>query len=77
MHLSLYLNEIDLEGMIYTSSKFYFQGDGEHRLKEINLNYRCMREDAWNKRPIDLGKNKAAGNLKSYRPFEEGWIESL
>lgn len=36
IHLALYLNHIDLEAMVYTSSQYHFQGDGVHTLGEIN-----------------------------------------
>ena len=31
-HMFLYLNDLDVVGLIYTSSMFHFQGDGEHTL---------------------------------------------
>lgn len=77
IHLCLYLNEIDLDGVVYTSSQFHFNGDGVHTLGEVTPNYRCQGEAAL---LTDIGyphPDPEAKNLKSYRPFEEGWIENL
>jgi hypothetical protein len=77
IHLCLYLNEIDIDGIIYTSSQFHFNGDGVHTLGEVNPNYRCIGEAAYMTHIGYPHPDPEAKNLKSYRPFEEGWIESL
>ncbi len=77
IHLCLYLNEIDLDGIVYTSSQFHFNGDGVHTLGEVNPNYRCQGEAAYMTHIGYPHPDPDAKNLKSYRPFEAGWIESL
>ena len=42
IHLFLYLNELDLEGIVYTSSQFHFNGDGIHTLGEVTPHYCCL-----------------------------------
>lgn len=63
IHLCLFFNDVDVDGIVYTASQFHFSGDGEHTLSEINDNYLCEDEDA--------------ASLTEYRPVEIGWIESL
>lgn len=77
IHLCLYLNEVDLEGVIYTSSQFHFNGDGIHTQGEIQPDYLCAGEAAWKRNPRLPGPDPDAAKLKSYRPFETGWIEHL
>lgn len=77
IHLCLYLNEIDLDGVVYTSSQFHFNGDGVHTLGEAAPNYRCQGEMAYLTHIGYPHPDPEAKNLKSYRPFELGWIESL
>lgn len=77
MHMCLYLNEIDLEGMIYTSSKFHFNGDGVHTLGEVEPDYRCFGNEAWTVNPQTGLPGPSAKDLKEYRPFETDWIENL
>lgn len=77
IHLCLYLNDIDLVGIIYTASQYHFNGDGIHTLGEVTKHYRCQGKAAIEE---NIGYPKAdinASNLKAYRPFEEGWIENL
>ncbi len=77
IHLCLHLNELDIEGIVYTSSQFHFNGDGVHTLGEVTPNYRCCGEAAYMTHIGYPHPDPEAKNLKSYRPFEEGWIESL
>jgi len=77
IHLCLFLNEIDLDGVVYTSSQFHFNGDGVSTLSEATPNYRCQGEMAYLTHIGYPHPDPEAKNLKSYRPFEEGWIESL
>ncbi len=77
IHLCLYLNEIDIDGIVYTASQFHFNGDGVHTLGEVNQNYRCQGEAAYKTHIGYPHPDPEAKNLKSYRPFEVGWIESL
>ena len=67
IHLCLHLNELDVAGIIYTSSQFHFNGDGVSTLGATAKSFRCA------------GKHSACApeDLKEYRPFEEGWIENL
>ena len=75
IHLFLYLNELELEGIVYTSSQFHFNGDGIHTLGEVTPHYCCLgpaeSEDRIEKREPD----PRAKDLMLYRPFELGWIE--
>jgi len=77
IHLCLFLNEIDLIGVVYTSSQYHFNGDGVHTLGEVTPNYRCQGEAAYKTHIGYPHPDPEAKNLKSYRPFEEGWIENL
>ena len=77
IHLCLYLNEIDIDGIVYTASQFHFNGDGVHTLGEVTPNYRCIGEAAYLTHIGFPHPDPEAKNLRSYRPFEEGWIESL
>lgn len=64
IHLSLFFNDVDLDGIVLTSSQFHFSGDGgQHTLAQINSDYAC--EDA------------SAATLTSYRPAPENWINQL
>lgn len=77
IHLCLYLNEIDLRGVIYTSSQYHFNGDGVHTLGEITPNYRCSGP-AGLQRPRKIqGPDPQAADIMSFRPFPLGWIENL
>ena len=77
IHLCLYLNEIDLRGVIYTSSQYHFNGDGIHTLGEITPNYRCSGPAGLVRPRIVQGPDPDAENIMSFRPFPLGWIESL
>lgn len=77
IHLSLFLDMIDLEGIVYTASQFHFNGDNVNTLGEVTPNYRCLGNAAIES---DIGyphPDPEAGRLTAYRPFEEGWIEAL
>ena len=77
IHLSLFLNEIDLEGIIYTASQFHFNGDGISTLGEATPHYNCIGEAAFTGHVGYPHPDPAAKDLTRYRPFEEGWIENL
>ncbi len=67
VHLSLFFNEVDVDGIVYSSSQFHFVGDGgETTLGEVTPNYLCAGDG------VD-----DPGTLTEYRPMELGWIESL
>lgn len=83
IHTSLYLNEIDLAGIVYSSSQYHFNGDGVHTLGEVTPHYLCrgtriyedptyVAETPWENEP-----DPAAANLTHYRDLEEGWLERL
>ena len=63
IHMALFFNELDMDGIVYSASQYHFIGDGEHTLGEINPNFCCLDENA--------------ASLTSYRPMEMGWIENL
>lgn len=76
IHLALYLNLLDVEAIVYTSSQYHFQGDGVHTLAEANPNWRTKGVRSYEGEKI-FGPDPNAGSLTSYRPFPEGWIERL
>ena len=77
IHLCLHLNDMDVAGIVYTSSQFHFNGDVVHTLGEVTPNYRCGGIRAYQEGEHEGGPDPEAAYLKEYRPFEEGWIESL
>lgn len=70
IHLSLFFNDVDVDGIIYSASQFHFVGDGESTLGEVNPNFLCEGDAAG---AVDAD----AAKLTEYRPMELGWIESL
>ena len=77
IHLCLYLNELEIEGIVYTSSQYHFNGDGVHTLGEVTPHYRCQGLLETEGHIGWRHPDPEAGALKSYRPFETGWIENL
>ena len=77
IHLFLYLNELDLEGIVYTSSQFHFNGDGIHTLGEVTPHYCCLGQKETNGPMPDREPDPRAKDLMMFRPFEMGWIEDL
>lgn len=77
IHLCLYLNELDVEAFVYTASKYHFLGDGTHTLGEVTPNYSTSGRLAYEGRIGYPHRDPDGGSLRSYRPFPEGWIESL
>ena len=77
LHLCLHLDQLDVQGIIYTSSQFHFNGDGKHTLEEIQPHYLCQGEAAYKTHTGYPHPDPEAGKLKSYRPFPMGWLESL
>lgn len=76
IHLALYLNLLDVEAIVYTSSQYHFQGDGEHTLAEVNPHWRTKGVRSYEGEKIQ-GPDPEAGKLMSYRPFPDNWIEDL
>lgn len=77
IHLCLYLNEINLLGVIYTSSQYHFNGDGVHTLGEITPHYRTSGPAGLVRPRVNFGPDPDGKDLKSFRPFPVGWIENL
>lgn len=77
IHLCLYLNEINLLGVVYTSSQFHFNGDGIHTLGEITPNYRTSGLAGLERPRTKFGPDPEGKSLKSFRPFPMGWIEKI
>lgn len=77
IHLCLYLDDIDVLGVIYTSSQYHFIGDGIHTLGEITPNYRTSGPAGLVRPRVIQGRDPEAANCKSFRPFRLGWIEDL
>ncbi len=77
VHLALYLNVLDVQAVVYTASQYHFLGDGVHTLGEVNPHWRTkgVRSYTWDVVPHE--PDPEAGSLMEYRPFPEGWIESL
>lgn len=77
IHLCLYLNQMDVLAFIYTSSQYHFLGDGIHTLGEITPDYRCSGPGGLRRPRTTYGPDPEARDIKSFRPFEKGWIEKL
>lgn len=82
IHMALYFNEIDVEGIIYTSSQYHFNGDGVHTLGEVTPDYLCrgeriLQDDYLAETPWESEPDPEAANLTHYRDFDMGWIENL
>ena len=77
IHLFLYLNELDLEGIVYTSSQYHFNGDGVHTLGEVSPHYCCLGPGETEGPMVVREPDPRAKDLVMYRPFELGWIEDL
>jgi len=77
LHLCLYLNEIDLKGIVYTASQYHFNGDGEHTLGEVTPHYRTSGMVGLERPRKKFGPDPDGKNLKSFRPFPMGWIENI
>lgn len=76
IHLCLYLNDLDVDAFVYTSSQYHFQGDGVHTLAEANSHWRTKGVRSYEGEKIQ-GPDPEAGMLMSYRPFPDGWMERL
>ena len=50
IHLCLHLNELDVQAIIYTSSRYHFNGDGIHTLGEITPHYSCSGKRSYEQR---------------------------
>ncbi len=77
MHLSLYFNEVDLDGVVYSASKYHFNGDGENTLGDVTANYLCEGEAVWKTKTGSAQPDPEAKDLTHYRDIPKGWIESL
>lgn len=77
IHLCLYLNEMDVLGIVYTSSQYHFNGDGIHTLGEVTPHYRTSGPAGLVRPRTSFGPDPDGKDLKSFRPFPMGWIESL
>ncbi len=77
IHLCLYLNDIDLLAIVYSSSQYHFLGDGIHTLGEITPNYRTSGPAGLVRPRVVQGPDPGAKDCYNFRPFEKGWIEKL
>lgn len=75
IHLSLFFNDVDVDGVVYSASQFHFNGDGVHTLAEVTPHYSCEGNVAGSGDELIL-PDQVPG-LKSFRPMELGWIEDL
>jgi hypothetical protein len=76
IHLALYLNLLDVDAFVYTSSQYHFLGDGTHTLAQANPHWRTKGVRSYEGEKLS-GPDPEAGQLTSYRPFPMGWIENL
>lgn len=77
MHLSLYFNEVDLEGIVYSASKYHFNGDGQHTLGDVTPNYLCEGQAVIETNTGSSQPDPNAKTLTHYRDIPKGWIEDL
>lgn len=63
IHMALFFNDIDIDGIVVSASQFHFTGDGEHTLSEVTEHYACEDPDA--------------ANLKSFRAMPVDWAANL
>lgn len=77
IHLSLYFNEVDVDGIVYSASKYHFNGDGKSTLGEVTPNYLCEGEAVWKTKTGAAQPDPEAVSLTHYRDIPEGWIENL
>lgn len=54
MHMLLYSNELDIDGIVYSSSTHHWTGDGEHTMGEVIDDYQ-ENGDLTNWRPMEIG----------------------
>lgn len=77
IHLALYLNMLDVEAVVTTASQYHFLGDGEHTLGQVNPHWRTKGKRAYELPTVPREPDPAAGELREYRPFPQGWIQGL
>lgn len=77
IHLALHFNDLDIAGIVYTSSQFHFQGDGVHTLGEVTPHFRCQGMGHINGGAFSFEHDDDAASVRVYRSFEDGWIEKL
>lgn len=69
IHMALFFNDLDIDGIIYSASQFHFNGDGEHTLEEINPDFNCEG--------LNGDSREEIGKYTSFRAMPEDWIENL
>ena len=77
IHLCLYLNKLDVAGIVYTSSQYHFNGNGILTLGEVTPHYACQGYLEIDGHIGTRRPDPEAASLMEYRPFEVGWIERL
>ena len=65
IHLLLYANEIDVEGIVTTSSTYHWNGDGEHTQAEINGH------------TVNAEHQDVGNDLKEWRPMDLEYLPAL
>lgn len=63
IHMLLYADVIDIDGLVYSSSVWHWSGDGEHTLGEIESS--------------SLGSEYGFDKKTEFRPQRIGWIEDM
>ncbi|WP_322151348.1 nucleoside hydrolase-like domain-containing protein [Paratractidigestivibacter sp.] len=77
VHLALYLNLLDVEAVVYTSSQYHFLGDGAHTLGEVTSHWRTKGRRSCEWEVVPSEPDPEAGSLTSYRPWPVHWLEEL
>ena len=65
IHMLLYTNEIDLDGIVVTSSTYHWTGDGKHTQAEINDH------------TIGAEHQEEGNNLTEWRPMDLEYLPKL
>ena len=77
VHLALYLNLLDVEAIVYTSSQYHFLGDGQYTLGEVTPHWRTKGRRSTDWEVVPHEPDPEAGSLRSYRPWPVHWLEDL
>ena len=71
----LYLNGLELKGIVYTFSQYHLNGDGVHMLGEVTPHYCCIGTRESEGPVPNRDPDPRTKDLKLYHSFECGWIK--
>lgn len=71
----LYLNGLELKGIVYTFSQYHLNGDGVHMMGEVTPHYCCIGTRESEGPVPNRDPDPRAKDLKLYRSFECGGIK--